>query len=54
MMIISTGSILVLLIVMFNFESFETKFLSRIVSLQGVFNDEVEVDAGSTQGHMQE
>ena len=54
MMIISTGSILVLMIVMFNFESFETKFLSRIASVQGVFSDEVEVDAGSTQGHIQE
>ncbi len=49
-----SGGVLVILVVLFNYEAFETKFLSRLESIKGVISEEVEVDAGSTQGHVQE
>lgn len=52
--IIGAGGLLVVLVVLFNYEAFETKFLSRLTSIKGVFSEQVEVDAGSTQGHVQE
>lgn len=48
------GGILAILVVLFNYEAFETKFLSRLESIKGVVSEDVEIDAGSTQGHVQE
>jgi len=37
---------------MVNYQAFETKFISRFVSLAGIFDKSVEVDKSSTQSHM--
>lgn len=50
--IVALGTMAVLVVGILNYEALETKFISRFESLAGVIDKSVEVDKGSTQGHL--
>lgn len=52
--IVGAGSIVVIVFALFNYEALETKFISRFQSIAGVFDTSVEIDKGSTQGHVRD